>query len=247
MLQTTTQFLCEDTTFFIVSKIHQTRDICLSFKRAIEEEEANGGNRNLQFSRTKLRVDPLNAIADAKRVVSTTNPKLEWLQVGVEYEVLETSDQVILLSEQSVGRLTPLEIIERTAELVTGQRIDEGDFEISLQEEDERVRRVAMIGTEDIIFGARNNEYIVKPMHGTRIAGIVMMSFLFVFTTLLFSAASARNKEAVWEKERMQEGPGGLATIQGVDAMLAVGRMKAKNGPINNFQPEPMPTTAEID
>ena len=250
LLQTTTQFLCEDTTFFIVSRIAPSRDICLAFKRAKEEENqeknlnnANNNNRKLQLSRTKLLVDPYNAIAEARHVISMNQTDIQWLEVGVDYEVLETSDQVLILSDQSVGRLSPLQIIERTAELVTGQRIDDGTFGETLREGDDRVKRVSIKGLEEQVFSISDEVQTVvydpiKPLHTLRVAGIILFTFMFCLTTILFTAATTRNRESKWEKERMQDGPGGLATDQGVDAMLEVGRMKAKsnaNHPITTF------------
>jgi len=244
LYQTTTQYLCEDTTFMIATKTLQNRDICESFKRVREEEngiiEENNENRNrkLQASRTKLLVDTLDAIADAKWVMSSDDSNIEWLEVGVQYEVLERSDQVLLLSHQSVDRLSPIEIIEQTAQLVTGNRIEEGTFGESLQNKDDRVKNVAILGKEIGIFSNKPKKplpmakVVIKPLHGLRVSGIILLVFLTVFVIALFSAGKARKKENIWEQKRLEEGHGGLATIQAVDAMLEVGRMKAKSTPV---------------
>lgn len=248
LLQTTARSLCEeDTDLYISTKVFPDRDYCEPFYRIAD----NAGRNRHRFlekeqnatraSPTKLFVDPYTAVFDSGYYTSVNDPTISWIEVGIEYNVVEVGDVILLLSGKSVGTITPIDIIEQRAQAIINVRINNDILLDMLQQEDNRVFRVSSVGSEELTFAGDEDYYYEqksfdqkyfehdpKPFHGTRIAGMVLLGGLFSFLFILSRSAKQRSDDGKNDEvKRIAEREGGLATDQGVDAMLEVGRMKA--------------------
>jgi len=194
-----------------------------------------------------LSFDPLSSVESA---FDMSMGNTTFLEIVLRSEVEEIGPFYTRMSDMSFGTKTPISMIESTVQEVLDDSILDGSFLMNVQsqedEDDSKIIGVSTLGDEiDMFFpfetawnetnntfniqSIEENEYIVTPLHSTRIAGIVLMFCTFSFTFVLFSAGKRRKKKNEWIQadESLLEENGEtlrLSSEDAVTAMLNVGR-----------------------
>lgn len=190
-----------------------------------------------------LSIDPFASISSVQEHSLLNNTYMEvTLRCGIE----EVGEWYTQMSEMSFGLVTPDLMIESAVQDVIDESISDGSFFDYLKrqesENEAKTRSVAVVGKEDSTFipiihnlfdnsnaSQKLEEYIVTPMHSTRLSGIIMLLFTIIVTVTLFRAGSRRQKETIWKEKTENQDNGGkihLSSEDGVNAMLKKGSSK---------------------
>lgn len=220
-----------------------------------EHLKSNKNNRKMEENKEDteddvyavLSIDPLASVDSASdKVLGNTT----FLEIALRCGVEEIGPFYTRMSDMSFGTKSPISMIESTVQEVVDDTILDGSFLMNIKgqedENDSKVVGVAILGNEIKSFlpfesvlnetnntfdlaSIENEEFIVAPMHSTRLAGIILMLCIITLTFSLFSAGRRRKKKYEWtevDKKLLEEKEDTLrlSSEDAVTAMLNVGR-----------------------
>lgn len=167
LILATTRSLCEnEPSYYISTDAEKDRNLCYALlAESLMENEtssltmrsSNNMQMNQQLTQTKLLIDPNHAVSDVTQVTSSikeNNSPLEWVQVGVKFNIVEVNNRVMILSASSLGSVSEYDIVKQQANKKINDDINSGRFMELMKEREYRVRSVSSVGSEEATFSS---------------------------------------------------------------------------------------------